>query len=139
MKKAVKKTRGRPRTSPFTRAEQLRKAKRLQRQRERRAGLTTIELRLPADQAEQLRVAVNTGRFNQAFREFLQHEVLDINQWPSLHELAWNRADRWIPAEEALALYERNWRFVDPGQLTKEEANLIDLLKQRFGGGVLNV
>ncbi len=39
--------RGRPRTSLLTRTEQLRAAKRAQRQRERRAGLATIELRLP--------------------------------------------------------------------------------------------
>jgi len=70
---------------------------------------------------------------------FLQEIVLDIEQWPSLRELAWNRTDRWIPAEEALALYERNWRFVDPQQLTQTEAELIDNLKQRFGDGMLNV
>jgi hypothetical protein len=138
MKKAAT-TRGRPRSSPLTRAEQLRAAKSAQRQRERRAGLATVELRLPADQAERMRAAVNTPRFKQALDEFLQDMVLDINAWPKLRELAWNRADRWIPAEDALALYERHWRFVEPAQLTKEEANLIDHLKHRFGGGVLNV
>jgi len=49
-----------------------------------------------------------------ALDQFLQDVVLDINQWPVLRELACNRADPWIPAEDALALYERNWRFVDP-------------------------
>ncbi len=130
--------RGRPRTSSLTRAEQLRAAKRAQRQRERCAGLTTVELRLPAIQAERLRAAANVPRFNSALDQFLQEIVLDIEQWPSLRELAWNRTDRWIPAEEALALYERNWRFVDPQQLTQTEAELIDNLKQRFGNGMLN-
>ena len=138
MKKATT-GRGRPRKSPLTRAEQLRAAKRAQRQRERRAGLTTVELRLPASQAERLRAAVNAPRFNPALDQFLQDMVLDIEQWPSLRELAWNRADRWIPAEEALALYERNWRFVDTEQLTQAESELIDHLKHRFGGGMLNV
>ncbi|MEX2524402.1 MAG: hypothetical protein WD750_05550 [Gammaproteobacteria bacterium] len=132
-------TRGRPRTSPLTRTEQLRTAKRAQRQRQRRAGLTTVELRLPTEQAERLRAAVNTPRFGEALNRFLQNEVLDINEWPVLRELAWNRADRWIPAEEALALYERNWRFVEPERLTQAEADLLDHLKHRFGGGVLNV
>jgi len=131
--------RGRPRTSLLTRTEQLRAAKRAQRQRERRAGLTTVELRLPVIQAERLRVAVNLPGFNSALDQFLKDLVLDIDQWPTLHELAWNRVDRWIPAEEALALYERNWRFVQPQQLTQAESDLIDHLKHRFGGGMLNV
>ena len=130
--------RGRPRTSLLTRAEQLRAAKRAQRQRSRRAGLTEIQLRLPTDNAARLRAAANAPHFQRALDRFLQDVVVDINQWPKLRELAWNRADRWIPAEEALALYERNWRFVQPNELTTEEATLIDRLKQQFGGGVLN-
>lgn len=138
MKRAAT-TRGRPKTSTLTRAEQLRAAKRVQREKERRAGLATIELRLPAGQAGRLRAAVSTPGIRQALDQFLQEMVLDINAWPKLRELAWNRADRWIPAEEALALYERHWRFVEPAQLTEEEAKLIEHLKNRFGGGVLNV
>lgn len=56
-----------------------------------------------------------------------------------LQDLAWNRHDQWIPAEEALGVYERNWRFVDVDKLLKEEAELIDRLQKRFGNGVLNV
>lgn len=130
---------GRPKTSPLTRTEQLREAKRAQRRRQRAAGVTTIELRLPAEQAERLRAVAHTPHFQQTFDRFLQDQVLDINAWPALRELAWNRADRWIPAKDALALYERNWRFVEPERLTQAEADLIDSLKQRFGGGVLNV
>lgn len=130
--------RGRPRTSPLTRAEQLRTAKRAQRQRSRRAGLTEIQLRLPTNEAARLRAAANAPHFQIALERFLQDVVVDLYRWPKLRELAWNRADRWIPAEEALALYERNWRFVQPDELTIEEATLIDRLKQQFGGGVLN-
>lgn len=46
---------------------------------------------------------------------------------------------RPIPAEEALAIYERNWRFVDEERLTKREADLIRDLVQAFGRGVLLV
>jgi hypothetical protein len=101
--------------------------------------MTAVELRLPIEQAERLRAAVNAPRFRTALDAFLRDEVLDLDAWPRLRELAWNRADRWIPAEEALALYERNWRFVEPAGLAKEEANLVERLKNRHGGGVLNV
>ena len=131
-------TRGRPKTSPLTRAEQLRAAKRAQRQRERRAGLSTVELRLPTDQADRLSAAVKAPGFKLALDRFLENLVLDIDQWPGLRELAWNRADRWIPSEEALSICERNWRFVDPRQLSPDELELIDRLKQQFGEGVLN-
>jgi len=130
--------RGRPRTSPLTRAEQLRAAKRAQRQRSRRAGLTEIQLRLPTDEAARLRAAANAPHFEKALDRFLQDVVVDINRWPKLRELAWNRADRWIPAEEALALYERNWRFVQPEELATDEAALVERLKTQFGGGILN-
>ena len=64
---------------------------------------------------------------------------LRIDDYPQLALLAWNRAVRDIDAEEALALYERNWRFIDVGQLTADEAALIERLKQQYGRGVLNV
>lgn len=131
--------RGRPKTSPLTREEQLRDAKRAQRQRERDAGLVNVQLRLSKEQAAQLRIAQKTSRFQEDFANLLQDTVLDIKQWPMLQDLAWNRHDQWIPAEEALGVYERNWRFVDVDKLLKEEAELIDRLQKRFGNGVLNV
>jgi len=134
----AKKTRGRPRTSPLSRKEQIRHAKRAQRERQRAAGVAEVHLRLTADDAERLRVASSAPHFKAALGAFLDEAVLDIRQWPALQELAWNRADRWIAAEDAFALYERNWRFVDHARLTPEEARLVDRLKDRFGGGVLN-
>ena len=130
--------RGRPRTSHLSRAEQLRAAKRAQRIRQRRAGLVEVQLRLPAKQADRLRAAANAPHFAQALDRFLEDVVVEIARWPRLRELAWNRADRWIPAEEALALYERNWRFVQDEPLSAEEAAFVEGLKRRFGGGLLN-
>ena len=130
--------RGRPKVSALTRAEQLRLAKRAQRERERNTGLATIELRLPAVQAEKLRAATKTPGFAAALHGFLEDFLVDIQRWPALRELAWNRVDRWIPAEEALSLYERNWRFVEPEHLSIEEKALIDRLTERHGGGVRN-
>jgi hypothetical protein len=138
MKKRVHAPRGRPRTSELTRAEQLRAAKRAQRERERLAGLAEVPLRLPAAQAERLRVARHIAGFDAALDVFLDEMVVDLGRYPRLRELAWNRADRWIPARDALALYERNWRFIDPAGLAQDEALLVDRLKDRFGGGVMN-
>lgn len=59
-------------------------------------------------------------------------------EFPELKMLAWNRdVMRPIPAEEAFALYERNWRFVDQRRLTAREKRLIDGLAKAFGRGVL--
>jgi hypothetical protein len=138
MKTLPRTRRGRPRTSALTRNEQLRAAKRAQRARERKAGLAAVQLRMPAEEAERLRVAAQAADFHEALDEFLGEMVVDMRRYPRLRELAWNRADRWVPAQEALALYERNWRFVEPGRLGKDEARLIDRLKDRFGGGVIN-
>lgn len=59
-------------------------------------------------------------------------------EYPELQTLAWSRdAMRPIPAEEAFALYERNWRLVDQKRLTAHEKLLIQKLTNEFGHGVL--
>lgn len=65
--------------------------------------------------------------------------LLTIDDYPQLALLAWNRAVREITGEEAFALYERNWRWVEPATLTAEEAALIERLTREHGHGVLNV
>lgn len=129
---------GRPRTSPLTRAEQLRAAKRAQRARQRAAGLRPVELTLEKGQAERWRAAAASPRFREEIGRFLDDMVVDRNAWPVLRDLTWNRSDRWIPAEEALRLYERNWRHVDATALGEEEAALIRRLALRFAGGVFH-
>ncbi len=60
--------------------------------------------------------------------------------FPELARLAWNRdPSRPISGEEALGLYEANWRHVEVAALTAEERQLITLLAERFGGGHLLV
>jgi hypothetical protein len=64
--------------------------------------------------------------------------MIDPAEFPELQALAWNRDPaRPIPAEEAFALYERNWRFVDQKRLTAREKLLIQDLADKFGHGVL--
>ncbi len=56
--------------------------------------------------------------------------------YPQLRQLCWNRpADAVVSGEEALALYERNWRHVDEGALTVPERELLDALVARYGKG----
>ncbi len=126
---------GRPRTSDAGRAEQLRLAKRRQRVRQRKAGIVHTQLDLPVEQAEKLRAARRDPTFADALGAFLDQAVVDLRAWPALRDLAWNRRDRWIPAQEALALYERNWRFVDERRLDPAEASLIERLRVRHGAG----
>jgi hypothetical protein len=131
--------RGRPRSSPLSREEQIRAAKRAQRARQAEQGLCTVTLQLPEPLAERLRVARHALGFAAGLEDLVERLVVRIADFPVLKELAWNRVDTYIPAEEALALYERNWRFVQDAGLSAEEQKLIDRLTQQCGSGVLNV
>lgn len=127
-----------PATSKTTRAEQLRRAKRAQRDRERRAGLVNVQLVLPGQTAAKLAIARRAADFPDLLDEALDQLLVRLRDYPQLGDLAWNRTDEYIPAKEAFQLYERNWRFVEPDRLEPEERALIERLKARFGGGVIN-
>jgi hypothetical protein len=59
-------------------------------------------------------------------------------QYAALARLAWNRdPSRAISGEEALGLYEANWRHVEVASLSPRERELIEALAVRFGGGHL--
>ena len=64
---------------------------------------------------------------------------LNADEYPQLSLIAWSRVVREIEEDEAFALYERNWRFVEVENLLPHEAALIARLTQEYGGGVLNV
>ena len=63
---------------------------------------------------------------------------VDIDRYPGLRAIAWQRRDRFIDESDALALYEANWRFIDREQLLPRELALIDQLALRHGHRVLN-
>lgn len=132
------KTRGRPKTSVETRTEQLRRAKRAQRARQRAAGVVTAQLALPKIMAEKLSVASRNAEFVPAFAALLDRLVIRIADYPQLRDLAWNRADGFIAAREAFQLYERNWRHVDVDRLDDDERALLERLTAEFGAGVIN-
>lgn len=62
-----------------------------------------------------------------------------LAEYPQLASLSWHRQGEALSEEEALALYERNWRHVDPSQLEPAERALIARLVQRHGKGALLV
>lgn len=131
--------RGRPRTNPLPRADQLRLAKRVQRARDRGIGLQTVALKLPRDQAESLRVVARLAGFQDELQDFLAERVVRVADYPMLRDLLWTgRRREFLPAQEAFDIYERNWRFVNPAELVDAEKALIERLRRRFGGGLLN-
>ncbi len=63
-----------------------------------------------------------------------------LADYPQLALLAWNRhADAELDEEEAFALYEREWRWVEVDTLLPKERALIERLTQAYGHGVMNV
>jgi hypothetical protein len=97
-----------------------------------------VQLVLPKETAGKLATARRAPDFPDLLDEALDQVLVRIADYPQLQDLAWNRTDEYIPAKEAFQLYERNWRFVEPARLDSEERALIERLKAKFGGGVIN-
>ncbi|MGH8672875.1 MAG: helix-turn-helix domain-containing protein [Burkholderiales bacterium] len=70
-------------------------------------------------------------------RSAAEERLVDVANYPALRLLAWNRAGGRITEQEALALYEANWRHV--GALSPREEKLLRALVRRHGKGVLHV
>lgn len=130
---------GRPKTSLYSRSEQLRRAKRAQRARERDAGTVIVPLKLAARDAERIRAAMARPEFAHRLRGLLDDALIEIAAYENLKALCWNRRVRYLGAEEAFRLYERNWRLVDQRRMTAAERALVERLAARYGNGVLNV
>jgi transcriptional regulator with XRE-family HTH domain len=65
---------------------------------------------------------------------------IHLAEYPELRRIAWQRrrVDTLTP-NEALALYERNWRHVDRKAMRARERELVQLLVEALGGGRLLV
>ena len=131
-------TRTRPATSR-DRADQLRRAKRAQRERDAAAGLVLCQVKLRPQTAAKLRDTLALSGAEDALEAFLDDLVVDAREYSGLRDLLWNRTDTRVTAREAFDLYESNWRFLEPADLSVAERGLIDRLARRFGGGLLNV
>jgi len=68
----------RPVTSKITRADQLRRAKRAQRERERRAGLVNVLLVLPGNTAAKLAVARRAADFPELLDDALDQLIVHL-------------------------------------------------------------
>ena len=63
-----------------------------------------------------------------------------LRDFPQLQKLAWQlQGVDEISPQEALDLYERNWRHLDGAALSDDEAALIDALSRELAGGRLLV
>lgn len=63
-----------------------------------------------------------------------------LRDFPQLKKLAWQlHGVEAISPQEALELYERNWRHVDRAALSDGEEALVRLLSRSLGGGRLLV
>lgn len=59
---------------------------------------------------------------------------IDLADYPKLRELAWQlHGDAQLRPREALDIYERNWRHVDPASLDPAEQDLVDALRAALG------
>jgi hypothetical protein len=128
----------RPKKTDPARREQLRRAKRAQRARQRRANIVDVQLSLPAHVAAKLAAARRAPQFPQQLDEALDRLVVRLADYPQLADLAWNRVDDFISASDAFNLYERNWRLLDPSTLDNRERTLIERLKTELGRGEIN-
>jgi transcriptional regulator with XRE-family HTH domain len=63
-----------------------------------------------------------------------------LADYPQLKRLAWQLHDATeLTPKEALDLYERNWRHVDPHAMDPRERALVKALARELGGGRLLV
>jgi transcriptional regulator with XRE-family HTH domain len=63
-----------------------------------------------------------------------------LADYPQLKKLAWQlHGVATLKPEDALGLYERNWRHVDTAALEPAERALVDALARHLGGGRLLV
>lgn len=120
------------------RTEQVRAAKRRQRQRDRADGWKLYQVKLPADLCERLKAGMSETAFVDRLHAFLRQELLQVDDYPSLKLLCWNRRTPYVTRRDAFALYERNWRFVDLASTPDSERALIDDLAREFGNGLIN-
>lgn len=73
----------------------------------------------------------------------MERAQVRVADYPQLRQLAWHLAGSGealeLTGQEALDLYERNWRHIEPDRMTPDEAHLVDDLVKTYGGGRLLV
>ena len=120
------------------RLEQLRNAKRRQRDRDKADGFSLYQIKLPTRLVEKLKAGMNEESFVARLFDFVDKEIVDVRDYPTLKLLCWNRDQAFITRKEAFQVYEGNWRHVDESKMDQSELNLLATLKNEFGQGVIN-
>lgn len=67
-------------------------------------------------------------------------ERVRLADFPQLERLAWQlHGVAELSPQDALNLYERNWRHIDPATMQPAERALLQALMEQLGGGRLLV
>lgn len=73
-------------------------------------------------------------RTNKKCSQLKLPKKIRLADYPQLKKLAWQIKDTTeVTAEEALDLYERNWRHIDRDKLSAREQHLIEALLAKLG------
>ena len=120
------------------RLEQLRNAKRRQRDRDKADGFSLYQIKLPTRLVGKLKAGMNEETFVARLFDFVDKEIVDVRDYPTLKLLCWNRDQAFITRKKAFQVYEGNWRHVDESKMDQRELNLLATLKNEFGQGVIN-
>jgi len=120
------------------RLEQLRNAKQRQRYRDNANGLGLYQIKLPTRHIEKLKAGMKDEAFVSRLFDFIDAEVIDVREYPTLNLLCWNRVQPLLSRKEAFQTYEGNWRHVVENKMDQRELDLLATLKNEFGRGVIN-
>ena len=69
---------------------------------------------------------------------FIDEEIVNVRDYPTLKLLCWNRDQPSISRHEAFQVYEGNWRHVDENRMDLGELDLLATLKNEYGQGLIN-
>jgi len=120
------------------RQKQLRNAKQRQRNRDKANGFSLYQIKLPARLVGKLKVGMRDETFVTRLFDFVDLEVIDVREYPTLKLLCWNRDQIFMTRKEAFHVYEGNWRHVVENRMDQIELDLLVALKNEFGRGVIN-
>ena len=120
------------------RLKQLRSAKKRQRDREKADGYGLYQIKLPTGLIEKLKAGMKDENFVSRLYEFIDAEIIDVRDYPTLKLLCWNRGQPLLTRKQAFQIYEGNWRHVDESKMDQGELNLLATLKTELGQGVIN-
>lgn len=97
----------------------------------------TIGAYINALRALGLELAVSGGAQPKAQLEGAQ--LVRLADYPQLKMVAWHRRGETITEQDALGIYERNWRHIDLATMAPDERAFIGRLVTRHGRGALLV